>query len=276
MQATILHQHHLKALKDFLVQDVTGNLFGLGRLEQSGIQPRADSEWWGVFDPHDRIQAACFAGAKGPDGTFGLLVPAGDPQSCLTLGLSLAVRGGGRWAVGERTATDFLWKGMGKPNTSINSDQCLYELTQPHPGDCLSLRFATKNDRSWVIHAATEMMKEDFGVKQFMDDDERFHRSIDMGIRSHQELIGEYKNQPVFRIKISTLCSYGAQVGGTWVEPEFRGKGLGQSGMRATVNHLLSQVPRVTLHVREQNNAAIGCYSAIGFNAVQAFRLLSR
>ena len=126
MQATILHQHHLIPLRDFLLQDVTGNLFGLGRLEQSGIQPRTDSEWWGIFDASDQLQAACYAGAKGPDGVFGLLVPSGDPQSCLTLGLSLAVRGGGRWAVGERSATDLLWEGMGNPNTSINHWKCIY------------------------------------------------------------------------------------------------------------------------------------------------------
>jgi ribosomal protein S18 acetylase RimI-like enzyme len=274
--ATILHQHHLNTLRDFLCQDITANLFGLGILEQNGIQSRTDSEWWGMFDLGGQLQAACYAGAKDPNGPFGLLVPIGDPQACITLGLSIAIRGGGRWAVGERTATDSLWEGMGNLSTSINSDQCLYELTEPCQGKCLSLRFATENDRQWVTHAATEMMKEDFGINQFMDDDEPFHRDINAGILSNQEFIGETDGQPVFRIKISTLCSYGAQLGGTWVDPAFRGKGTGQAGMRAAANHLLAQVPRVTLHVREKNATAIGCYSAIGFEAVQAFRLLSR
>jgi hypothetical protein len=165
---------------------------------------------------------------------------------------------------------------MGNPTPSINSDQCLYELKKTSQGESLALRFATEEDQQWVTHVATEMMKEDFGIEQFTDDEQSFHHEIYAGIRSQQEFIGETNGHPVFRIKISTQCSDGAQIGGTWVDPEWRGKGIGQAGIRAACKHLLMHTPRVTLHVRESNVAAIGCYTATGFNAVQAFRLLSR
>ncbi|MGB0637946.1 MAG: GNAT family N-acetyltransferase, partial [Myxococcota bacterium] len=229
-----------------------------------------------LFDSDNRLNAACYAGAKGPDGSFGIVVPTGDPQACQTLGLSIAIRGGARWSVGERNATDSLWAGMGNLTPSIHSDQYLYELTTPTHGESLPLRFATEDDQPWVIHAATEMMKEDFGLDDFLDDEASFHQEIQAGIRAQHELIGESNGHPVFRIKISSQCSDGVQLGGTWVDPAWRGKGVGQAGMRATCKHLLLHTPRITLHVRERNMAAIGCYRATGFHAVQAFRLLSR
>jgi predicted GNAT family acetyltransferase len=165
---------------------------------------------------------------------------------------------------------------MGNPQPLIRSDQVLYEITEPTPGDYLTLRPATDKDRSWVTHAAAEMMKEDFGVDRLGVDPELFRRRIQTSIRARREIIGEVDDQPVFRVNVGTMCRYGAQLGGTWIEPRFRGQGIGKAAMRSTAARLLEDVPRVTLHVRHNNDAAIGCYSAVGFRPSQAFRLLSR
>ena len=80
----------------------------------------------------------------------------------------------------------------------------------------------------------------------------------------------------MFRAERGTQGSYGAQIGGIWVDPSQRQLGFGRAGTRAVVNALLHEVPRVTLHVRADNHTAIRCYESVGFQPIRAFRLLVR
>ena len=71
------------------------------------------------------------------------------------------------------------------------------------------------------------------------------------------------------------LLAGGAQLGGTYVWPEDRGRGIATRAVRGLVGTLRSEgLPRVTLHVHEANTPAVRCYVAAGFRPHAPFRLM--
>jgi predicted GNAT family acetyltransferase len=59
-----------------------------------------------------------------------------------------------------------------------------------------------------------------------------------------------------------------------WVDPEARGRGYAQRGMRDLCRLLLARTPRVCLFVRPENAPAIRVYEAIGMRRTIAYRSL--
>jgi ribosomal protein S18 acetylase RimI-like enzyme len=276
VNATRLQSRHQSVLISFLKRDVVCNLFSIGVLERWGMAWVTSSEWWGVFDDAESLKAVVYAGNRSADGRFGLAVASGAPDAAELLGLALAERGGVAWAVGETDATEALWRGLGGHTARVCSDQVLMETSTVGDGEHLALRRATSSDFDWVSSAASSMMREDLGVDIAADSPTQFLSSIHSCIANGQEFIGCHDGARVFRARVGTDCSGGAQIGGVWVEPSQRGSGFGEAGTRALVRELLSRVPRVTLHVRQENKVAIRCYTAAGFVPVRAFRLLVR
>jgi len=274
--ATLLDEHQADVLRAFLERDVPGNLFGLSVLERWGPTGLADAEWWGVFGRSDALEAACYAGARKQDGGFGLVVPSGSAQANRLIGTTLAVRGGASWVVGDREACDALWAGLGDPAARLCLNQVLFEATTVGPGERLEIRPGSEDDFEWLYSAAATMVKEDLSLPWGGHSPEIFAERLRVSIREGAEYVGSVANRTVYRAKRGTLSTYGAQIGGIWVEPSARGQGLGGSGTRAVTAALLAQAPRVTLHVREDNQAAIRCYESSGFEPIRAFRLLVR
>ena len=169
--------------------------------------------------------------------------------------------------VGERTASDALWSGLGNPTPRVRSDQILMQATDVTAGAVLNCRAALASDRDWVSAASSSMIKEDLGL----EGDGWVSERVMTG-----EYVGSHAARRVYRAKVATRCSVGAQIGGVWVDPSCRRRGLGAAGTRGLIRHLLERHPRVTLHVRTDNGSAIRCYESVGFAAVRAFRVLVR
>jgi len=79
----------------------------------------------------------------------------------------------------------------------------------------------------------------------------------------------------VFQVHVGTTSTWGCQVGGTYVPLRHRGHGLATEGMRALCQRLVPQHGRVTLHVNEDNTAAVRCYEKSGFDRAAPFRLMA-
>ena len=62
------------------------------------------------------------------------------------------------------------------------------------------------------------------------------------------------------------------QIQQVWVDPEVRGHGYAQRGMRDLCRLLLERVPSVCLFVRPENAPAIRVYEAIGMRRVLTYR----
>ena len=59
-----------------------------------------------------------------------------------------------------------------------------------------------------------------------------------------------------------------------WVDPQARGRGYAQRGMRDLCRLLLRRVPIVCLFVRAENAPAIRVYEAIGMRQTGTYRSL--
>ena len=274
--ATLLDEQQTPLLRSFLERDVPGNLFALSVLQKWGVRGQFDAEWWGVFDASDQIVGACYAGAKVAGEGFGLVVPAGDPDANRLIGLALAARGGVRWVIGDRLASDGLWAGLGNPTPRLRSEQILFEATSLTSGSTIDVRKARTSDFEWLCTAASAMVEEDLSLPWAGQDPAVFTARIHAAIKDGAEYVGSVSNRLVYRVERGTRSTYGAQIGGIWVEPDVRGQGLGRAGTRAVCTLLLQNTPRVTMHVRADNMTAIRCYESIGFKAIRAFRLLVR
>lgn len=268
MNATRLDGRHVGAVRKFLTDDPIGNVFLIGVFERFGVAPVQGGAWWACFSGDRCIDALLYSSPKRVDGLAQIAAVAGDTAAGFALGVALEDAGGAAWVVGERAAADSVWAGMGNPAARVRSDQILMHAVSVNKGSLLDVREAVLADLPWVLHASSSMSREDLGVEE------------PAALRPDRALFGEmvavHQSRRVYRAKVTTECSAGAQVGGIWVEPDFRGRGLGQSATRALVTCLLARHPRVTLHVRADNRAAIRCYEAVGFQAERDFRVLVR
>ena len=78
--------------------------------------------------------------------------------------------------------------------------------------------------------------------------------------------------QVVFKAEIGAATNEACQIQGVWVAPEFRGRGLSETGMTAVLRYALADVaPVVSLYVNDYNTAARAAYRRVGFSEVGAF-----
>lgn len=77
----------------------------------------------------------------------------------------------------------------------------------------------------------------------------------------------ERRGQPVAKVDLALRSPRrGAQIAGVYVDPAWRGHGLGTAAVAAVTSDLLDQgLPGVTLHVRADNAAARAAYEHAGY-----------
>jgi predicted GNAT family acetyltransferase len=76
----------------------------------------------------------------------------------------------------------------------------------------------------------------------------------------------------VFKAELAAVTRHTAQVQGVWVDPAWRGRGLGTRAMAAVVRDALRRVaPSVSLYVNDFNHAARAVYARCGFRQVGTF-----
>ncbi len=268
MTATRLDARYTREVRDFLLKDPVGNVFPIGVFEQWGLAAVHGGTWLGCVRGDGALAAVVYAGPKDTLGRASIAVAMGEPSDCIALGEAVARQGGAAWVIGEDVQSDALWRGLGNPAARVNSSQVLMHIEATTEGDTIACRVAERGDLPWVLSVAHAQLKEDLGVDE--------SRILAPEVALAGEFVGEHEQRRVYRAKLATQCSAGVQVGGVWVDPLYRNRGFGQAGTRGLIRPLLDRFPRVTLHVRTDNAAAIQCYERVGFKRERAFRVLVR
>jgi ribosomal protein S18 acetylase RimI-like enzyme len=283
VRATSLTSRDRGDVEALLHRDVEANLFLLGVLASGGGAGLPPGSWWGYGPPrtspterrHGGLSAMVFVASSALASGRNLAVPAGDPDGCEAIGKALGAYGPIRMVVGPREASDALWQGLGDPRARIRYEQRLYVCTRVTDGPELEIRTATLGEADALADMAGQMMLEDLGEDPRVYDREGHRRLVAERIRAGRTMVGVDGDRVVFKVDVGTRFDRGCQVGGTFVPPDLRGRGLATRGMRAVCRRLVAAVPMVTLHVNEANAPAVRCYEAVGFRRSAPFRLMT-
>lgn len=279
MRVTPLSVDHQPAVEALLARDPTANLFPRALIETAGFSRHSNELWLGAWErpasgPVGLAAVALIAGHGGPRGR--LVVPAGAEEGAAALAVPVSrVTPVGR-IIGPRGPADALAASLGGAPFRVAYAQRQYLCQAPSEGARLPLRQARAGELSQMVAMAAAMEAEDLGVDPRLQDEAGHRDQVERALQGGRVIVGEQGGQIVFKVDVGLVSRHGALVGGTWVPPAHRGRGLATAGMRALASLLLQATPLVALHVNEENRAAVRCYEAAGFQRSAAYRLLSR
>jgi ribosomal protein S18 acetylase RimI-like enzyme len=112
----------------------------------------------------------------------------------------------------------------------------------------------------------------ELGLDPMAADAEGFRRRTLQQIEEGRSWIWAEDGAILFKAEASAWTPRAVQLQQVWVDPDVRGQGYAQRGLRDLVRLLLERVPRVCLFVRVDNPAAIRLYEAIGMARVGTYR----
>jgi GNAT superfamily N-acetyltransferase len=264
----------LDALRALLAEDPICNLFLLGWLSST---PLNRAPWYGAFSG-DQLAAVALV----VDGR--LAVPwASDPADARAIGERLRVeRVEPGMIVGPRAACDALWAAWCPRFTPrLRYDQRLYTLDRcPNEPVAAGFRLAVPADQPRLLLPSARMEEEDLGRNPMILDPVQHDTVVRDRIRARRTWVIERDGEIVFHINVGTQLAHACQVGGTYVPPALRGRGLASAGMRSLARtilrgHATESSRMLTLHVNEANLPAVRCYEQAGFVRSIPFRLLA-
>ncbi|MGW7289973.1 GNAT family N-acetyltransferase [Streptomyces sp. NPDC054847] len=268
----VLGPGDLGAALAILESEPVTNAFVTARVQVAGLDPwRLGGEMWGYYtDGH--LRSLCYSGAN--------LVPICAGPEAVRAFADRARRAGRRCSsiVGPAESTALLWRLL-EPNwgpaRDVRANQPLM-ITERMPDDIEpdpGVRRIRKDEMDVIMPACVAMFTEEVGVSPMAGDGGLLYQA------RVAELVGTGRSfariddgKVVFKAEIGAATPQACQIQGVWVDPEYRGRGLSETGMAAVLRYALADVsPVVSLYVNDYNTAARASYRRVGFREVGAF-----
>ncbi|TLQ43383.1 GNAT family N-acetyltransferase [Streptomyces marianii] len=268
----VLDPDDLGATLAVLESDPVANAFVTARVQVAGLDPwRLGGEMWGWY-ADGRLRSLCYSGAN--------LVPICATPEAVRAFADRARRAGRRCSsiVGPAETTSALWKLLEPswgPAREVRAHQPLM-VTESLPRDIEPdpyVRRIRKDEMEVIMPACVAMFTEEVGVSPMAGDGGLLYQA------RIAELVGTGRSfariddgKVVFKAEIGAATPLACQIQGVWVAPEYRGRGLSETGMAAVISYALADVaPLVSLYVNDYNTAARAAYRRVGFREVGAF-----
>jgi RimJ/RimL family protein N-acetyltransferase len=255
-----LVEPELRQILDFCAEDPVERVF----LED--IARRGLGRFSAVEGEGGRLTALCHAGAN--------VVPSGEGCAAFS---GLAVGGRARMIIGEERAVAELWGPIRDEMPAPRDDrpgQPVYILDEPPvPGDT-GLRPATPADYELLVPACAAAHREEIGIDPLARDPEGFRWRTRAQIEEGRSWLWAEDGVIRFKAEASAWTPRAVQLQQVWVDPQARGRGYAQRGMRDLCRLLLAAVPTVCLFVRPENAPAIRVYEAVGMRRTISYRSL--
>ncbi|MET7712680.1 GNAT family N-acetyltransferase [Streptomyces sp. NPDC005407] len=268
----VLEPSDLGAALAILESEPVANAFVTSRVQVAGLDPwRLGGEMWGWY-ADGRLRSLCYSGAN--------LVPICATPEAVRAFADRARRTGRRCSsiVGPVESTTQLWRLLEPswgPARDVRSHQPLMVTEQLpdtiEPDPCV--RRIRKEEMEVIMPACVAMFTEEVGISPMAGDGGLLYQA------RVAELIGAGRSfariddgQVVFKAEIGAATTQACQIQGVWVAPEFRGRGLSETGMAAVLRYALEDIaPVASLYVNDYNTAARAAYRRVGFREVGAF-----
>ncbi|THA30522.1 GNAT family N-acetyltransferase [Streptomyces sp. A1277] len=268
----VLEPSDLGAALAVLESEPVTNAFVTSRVQIAGLDPwRLGGEMWGWYaDGH--LRSLCYSGAN--------LVPICAGPEAVRAFAERARRAGRRCSsiVGPAEPTAQLWRllepGWG-PAREVRANQPLMETESPSADvepDPL-VRRVRKDEMDVLMPACVAMFTEEVGVSPLAGDGGLLYQArVAELVAAGRSFARIEDGKVVFKAEIGATTPQACQIQGVWVAPEYRGRGLSETGMAAVVRDALADVaPIVSLYVNDYNTPARKAYRRIGFRETGAF-----
>jgi predicted GNAT family acetyltransferase len=211
-----------------------------------------------------RLTALCHLGAN--------VVPSG--RGCHAFA-DVAVSARPKMLIGNEAAVSELWAAVRDRMQEARDDrpgQPVFAISvSPPPGET-ALRAAAPADFDLLLPACAATHEGELGLDPLASDPDGFRRRTLQQIDEGRSWLWVEEGTILFKAEASAWTRHAVQLQQVWVDPEARGRGYGQRGLRDVVRLLLERVPRVCLFVRADNPPAIRLYEAIGMERVGYYR----
>lgn len=248
---------HLQQILRYCAEDPVERVFledaarrGLGRF--TGVEREG------------RLVALCHTGAN--------VVPSG--RGCGAFA-DAAVRARARMLIGEEGAVTELWDAVKRKLPSPREDrpgQPVYSIAHaPEPGDS-GLRPAELADLDLLVPACARAHEVELGIDPLARDADGFRWRTRTQIEQGRSWLWAEGGVVLFKAEASAWTPEAVQLQQVWTDPEARGVGNAERGLRDLIRLLLGQVPRVCLFVRADNGVAIKLYDKVGMKHVLDYR----
>jgi uncharacterized protein len=212
----------------------------------------------------DRVTALCHLGSN--------VVPSG--EGCGVF--AKAVRNvRPKMLIGEAGAVDALWEAARSALPRVREDrpgQPVFAMREPPEEGATGLRPAEMSDLDRLLPACAATHEGEVGVDPVAVDAEGFRRRTRQQIDERRSWIWIEDGVILFKAEASAWTPHAVQLQQVWVDPEARGRGYAQRGLRDLARLLLETVPCVCLFSRADNPAAIRLYEAVGMERVGTYR----
>jgi predicted GNAT family acetyltransferase len=275
VRATPLTPADVPEARELLSRDLVTNLFLLDKLEKTGFSVHCRDRWVGSRAPDGSLMALAYTARDRVGRPADTVVPWGDPAHCPALGARIREEGGTRMLVGPRRACDAVWVGLGRPTSRRHHEQRLYVVDRVPEGEHAPVARATLDDVAQLTEMQAGMLGEDLGIAREDLDLDILTRRVREKVLTGTTWVVREQGRVVFAVSVGFRSPRGAQLGGTYVWPDDRGRGVATRAVRGVVRTLIGDgVARVTLHVHEANTPAVRCYVSAGFRPHAPFRLM--
>ncbi len=211
-----------------------------------------------------RLVALCHMGAN--------VVPSGSGCGAFA---DAAIRARARMLIGEEAAVTDLWDAVKRKLPAPREDrprQPVYSISDaPEPGDT-GLRPAEVGDLDLLVPACARAHEVELGIDPLDRDPEGFRWRTRAQIEQGRSWLWADDGVVLFKAEASAWTPEAVQLQQVWTDPEARGAGHAERGLRDLIRLLLERVPRVCLFVRADNGVAIRLYDKVGMEHVLDYR----
>lgn len=251
--------------------DSTANVFMAAHLEAAGSAAPSSSggEVIGAFRG-SRMVSACWTGVN--------VVPVGMANDDGAALGTLLGEGGRRFSsiFGPASSVLSIWSAL-RPFSpepfDVREEQPLLEIRNPSAvPPTRSLRFTRPHELEKILPACAAMFEEEVGYSPYVGGEEHYRRRVANLIRRQHSLVDfDDDGQVIFKAELGTVSARAVQIQGVWINPLYRGKGLGSGYMSAVVDEALKLAPVASLYVNSFNTRALALYRTVGFTRAGEF-----
>ena len=252
------------ALRDLCRRDPITHCFVNSRIPFS-LSSTAQTFFLGVFDAEHALRGALYVGTN--------VVPV-ETQESDRIALAAVIEAAATKTsslVGPQDEVLDLWRLLELPwgpAREVRVDQQLLVIDHAAAADVLvGVRPVRESELDVFVPACVAMFTAEVGVSPLAGGmAAAYHARVSETVRAGRALAKFEGSQVVFKAEVGSIADGVCQVQGVWVDPDYRGRGYGTSGMAAVVEYARAHfAPVVSLYVNHYNEVARRAYARVGF-----------